>query len=121
MAYPGLVIFADSSPGTACRNSSWTFGGREVESPLTYSSWVSSPSGSEDLVARGIRELHDLVLDRGTVPRTPPADRSAVERRLLEMILDDLLHRLAGPGDPAGDLPREVHLLEEGEPVPGIL
>src|SRR6185437_14506501 len=75
----------------------------------------------EDLVPRSIRELHDLVFDRGTVPRTPPADRSAVERRLLEVILDDLLHRLAGPGDPAGDLPREVYLLKEGEPVPGIL
>src|SRR4029077_2738624 len=39
--------------GTACRNSSCTLGGREVESPLTYSSCVSSPSGSRKIWWRG--------------------------------------------------------------------
>src|SRR5258708_39193991 len=37
---------ACSSPGTACRNSSCTATGNDVDSPLTYISDVSSPSGS---------------------------------------------------------------------------
>src|SRR5882672_9894740 len=101
---------ARSSPGTACRNSSWTATGREVERPFTYSSCVSSPSVEDkivkfpeakrhqvllepeaNLVPRRLRTLDDLVLDRRAIARAPPTDRSTVQRRLLEMSLDDLL------------------------------
>src|SRR2546430_978857 len=37
----------------------------------------------EHLVAFRVREFHDFILDRRAVARTPPADRPAVQRRLL--------------------------------------
>ena len=34
----------------------------------------------EDLMARGVGELHHLVLDTRTVARTTPGDRAAIQR-----------------------------------------
>ncbi len=48
MAYPGRVIFACCSPGIACSTLICTSTGSEVESPFTYNSCVSNPSGSRN-------------------------------------------------------------------------
>src|SRR6267143_610182 len=75
----------------------------------------------EDLVALGRRELHDLVLDRGAIAWPATADRAAVQRRLLQVALDDVLHLFAGPCDPAGHLTRPLDALVEGEAKVGVV
>src|SRR5882672_7396147 len=75
----------------------------------------------EDLVALGRRELHDLVLDRGAIAWPATADRTAVQRRLLQVALDDVLDLFAGPCDPAGHLTRPLDTLVEGEAEVGAV
>src|SRR6267378_4701272 len=75
----------------------------------------------EDLVALGRRELHDLVLDRGAIAWPATADRAAVQRRLLQVALDDVLELFAGPCDPAGHLTRPLDTLVEGEAEVGAV
>ena len=58
----------------------------------------------EDLVTVTIPEAVDLVLDRGTIARTLPADRTAEERRTIEIGPNDIMRRLVGPGHGAEDL-----------------
>src|SRR4051812_45891810 len=50
------------------------------------------------------RKLHDLVFDGRTVARSARRDRAAVHRRARDVVLDDLLSRLAEEGDPAWHL-----------------
>ena len=64
-----------------------------------------------------VRELDDLVFDRGAVARSAAADRASVKGRLLEVPANDLLHGLARPCNPARHLTRECHPLVEGEAV----
>ncbi len=71
----------------------------------------------EDLMALGLGELDDLILDRRTVARPAPADRAAVQRRLFQVALNDLLHFCAGPGDPARHLARPLRVVVEGEVI----
>src|SRR3989441_4508786 len=65
--------------------------------------------------------FRSLVLDRGTVARPAAADRAAVQRRLVEVAADDVLHGLARPGDPARHLARQVGALVEREAVVRIV
>src|SRR6266850_3502870 len=76
---------------------------------------VESFGLEKDLVTLCLGELHDLVLDRRTVARPTTTDRAPVQRRLLQVALDDVLHFLPGPGDPAGDLTRPLDALVERE------
>ena len=55
----------------------------------------------EDLMPLRVGELDDLVFDRRAVARTARGDRAAVQRRLLEVAANDVLHRFTGPRDPA--------------------
>src|SRR6267142_1183579 len=75
----------------------------------------------EDLVALGRRELHDLVLDRGAIAWPATADRTAVQRRLLQVALDDVLDLFACRCDPAGHLTRPLDTLVEGEAEVGAV
>src|SRR3989475_3720986 len=75
----------------------------------------------EDLVARGRRELHDLVLDRGAIAWPATADRATVQRRLFQVALDDVLHVFAGPCDPARHLTRPLDALVEREAEVGAV
>src|SRR5438552_15424149 len=68
-------------------------------------------------MALGIGKLDDLVLDRRAVARSAPADRAAVQCGFLQVSPNDLLHYLAGPGDPAWQLPRPLNPLVEREAV----
>ncbi len=71
----------------------------------------------EHLMPLRLGELHDLVLDRRAVPRSPRADRPAVQRRFRQVPLDDLPYRRPRPREPAG-LPRKsVGPLVKREPV----
>ena len=88
--------------------------GEPVDVQLTR---VESLGLEEDLVALGGRELHDLVLDRGAVARAAAADRAAIQRRLLEVALNDLLQFLAGPRDPAWHLARPLDPLVDREAI----
>src|SRR5207249_4651280 len=49
------------------------------------------------------------------IARPATTDDAAVQRRLLQVALDDVLHCFAGPRDPAWDLTRAVDALVEGE------
>ena len=69
----------------------------------------------EDLVALRRWELHDLVFDGRAIARPATTDGTAVQRRFLQVSLDDFLHFLAGPCDPAWDLTRPLDALVEGE------
>src|SRR6266550_3078063 len=122
----GIVVVLDRIPG-ACHLRALEAGdgvqeleldgyGQGSGEPVHVQLCRVEPLGLEkDLVALGRRELHDLVFDRGTIARPAPADRSAVQRRFLQMLLDDFLHLFAGPRDPARELPRSRHSLMEGE------
>src|SRR5258708_4073276 len=82
---------------------------------------VESLRLEENLVARRVGELDDLVLDRWTVPRAPPANRATVQRRLLKVALDDSLHFLARPRHPTGHLAGALDSFIEGEAILGGL
>src|SRR6185436_11082879 len=73
----------------------------------------------EDLMALRVGELDDLVFDRRAVARTAATDRAPVQRRLLDVVLDDFLHLVAGPRNPARDLARALDTLVKGEPEVG--
>ena len=88
--------------------------GEPVDVQLTR---VESLGLEEDLVALGGRELHDLVFDRGAVARAAAADRTAIQRRLLEVALNDRLQFLAGPRDPAWHLARPFDSLVDREAI----
>ncbi len=82
---------------------------------------VESFGFEEDLVSLGLGKLHDLVFDRRTITRSPSADRSAVQRRLLEMCADDVLDRFPGPRDPARQLTRQLDVIIEGKTIGGAV
>jgi hypothetical protein len=63
-----------------------------------------------------IRELDDLVFDRRAVAGTSAADRSTIERRLPQMLRDDLPEPIAGMGQVAGKLLRMTRAMLKGEP-----
>ncbi len=65
----------------------------------------------------GSGELHDLVLDRGTVSRSPAADRSTIEGRLSQMPRDQFTQASIGPGEVAWELTRVGRPLQRGKPV----
>src|ERR1041385_8541424 len=76
------------------------------------------PLGLEkDLVPLRMGEAEDLVLYRGAVARSPPADRATVHRRFLEVRRNDPGQPRRGMGEVAGELARRLRLLEEAEPV----
>src|ERR1019366_4122802 len=54
MAYPGRIISAASKPGTDATMATCTSIGILVDMPLTYTSWVSRPSGSRKIWCRGL-------------------------------------------------------------------
>src|SRR5947209_5422842 len=58
----------------------------------------------EQLVPLRRRELHDLVFDGRTVPRTSRRNRAAVHRGLSDVLLNDPLSRLAEERDPTRQL-----------------
>ncbi len=66
-----------SSPGIVRRNSSWTSAGSEVDSPFTYSSVVSRPSGSRKTWWRGASGNRTILSSiegqyRGPLPEISP-------------------------------------------------
>ncbi len=68
----------------------------------------------EDLVARALREAHDLVLDRRTVARADALDDAGEQRRAIEAAANDLVRALVGVRDPARHL-RRMHLARADE------
>jgi len=82
--------------------------GEPVDVQLTR---VESLGLEEDLVALGGRELHDLVFDRGAVARAAAADRTAIQRRLLQMSLNHVLQVRARPRNPTRHLLRTLDAL----------
>src|ERR1700704_2950354 len=62
-------------------------------------------------------ELHDLVLDRRTIPWATRGDRSAVHRRLRDVVLDDLLPFSFEVGNPA----RLLRGMPGGGPLSALL
>src|SRR2546430_1637095 len=79
--------------------------------------WSSDVCSSD--LPLGVGELHDLVFDRWAVPRASRGDGAAVQRRLLEVPADDVLHFLAAPRDPTRHLTGPLHSLIKREPVRG--
>src|SRR5581483_12156650 len=58
------------------------------------------------LMPFGIRELHDLVLDRRTIARSTRGDGAAVHRGAADVVGDDLLRGRTRERDPARQLLR---------------
>ena len=69
----------------------------------------------EDLVLGPVREPNDLVLDRGTIARAAPRNRSGIHGRLTQIIRDDLVRRFRRPGNRTGDLGDSYRLGQKGE------
>ena len=51
-----------------------------------------------------VGELDDLVLDTGAVPRTATGNLTAVHRRPIQVVPNQLMDCVIGVGDPAGNL-----------------
>src|SRR5262249_59192624 len=78
----------------------------------------------EDLVAVAVAELDDLVLDRRAVARPAAEDLAGIHWRAVDVLTDDPVGRVRGPGDAALDL-RRVDARGEGRKrlrrvVPGL-
>ena len=58
----------------------------------------------EDLVAIPVGEPVDLVFDRWAIARTASGNRAGIDRRLVEVRVDDRVGLGRGPGNAAGDL-----------------
>ena len=58
----------------------------------------------KDLVRLRVRELQDLVLDRGAVSRAPPGDGPAIHGRPLQVLGHHRLHLRPGADQPAGQV-----------------
>ena len=64
-----------------------------------------------------IGELDDLVFDRRTVARPSPADGTAVQRRLEQVFLNDVLELRSRPSEITRELGKSIRSVEEREPV----
>src|SRR6266446_1574972 len=62
----------------------------------------------ENLVPLLFWKLHDLVLDGWAVTRTDSLDNPGVERRLVEVVADDLSRSVGRVGDMAGQLTADL-------------
>ena len=71
----------------------------------------------EDLVAELLREADDLGLKAGAVPGADPLDGAVIEGGAVQVLPDDLLRRLRGPGEPADGtvLRRRLGPIGEGQ------
>ena len=104
--------------GPQRRNSSCTAGGSEVESPFTYISVVSSPSGSRNTWCRGASgnfTILSSIEGQYLGPRpliAPPYSADSPRCRR-----DDLLQPTIGPRQVAGPLLGMLGPVVEGEPI----
>ena len=100
---------ARSQPAIECTSANCTSNGSDRRNAVGIDLVRRETFGlEEDLMARPLREAHDLVLDRGTVARSDALDDSGEKRRPIETAANDLVRALVGVRDPAREL-RRMH------------
>ena len=67
----------------------------------------------KDLMSLFIGKTHDLIFDRWAIARTNAFDDTCIERRTVQVLADDPVHRRVRLGHPAEDLRIGNHLVTE--------